>query len=101
MRSSRVGPYHFLAGGLLFVFACTAENAGEPSAPPPEGGAADAILPDSIPDSIPADGMIDADRMPDASLDATNDVSSMDARDVSSETDASFRDTRDASVIDM
>ena len=53
--------------------------------------------------------MVDADRMPDASLDDARDVSSVDARDVSpgdardvsSEPDAPLRDTRDALVTDV
>ena len=106
MRSSRLAHFWshlFFGGGLLFAFACTSENAGEPSAPPPEGGRADAILPDSmLADAmVEADGIVDADRMPDVSRGDAQDVSSVDARDVSSTIDAPLRDTRDASATDV
>jgi predicted alpha-1,6-mannanase (GH76 family) len=98
MRTSRLWRLVLSTGGVLTVFACTSQNSGGPSAPPPEGGREDAVLRDSArPDAVPPDATVDADRPSDASRDDARDVSFVDARDVSSEIDASLRDARDSS----
>lgn len=97
MCSNRLWRYVLFAGWWPAIFACNAEEPGEPSAPRPEGGREDAILVDAA----ESDATAGFDRAPDRSLDGAGDVSSADARDASSQVDGSPRDARDASIPDL
>ena len=95
----------FFAGALLFVFACTSENASDPSAAPRDGGSAERDGRESGTEP-PMDGPSDPRdaTFPDSILlDSRRDVDATlgDVWDAPSAIDASLGDTRDASTSDV